>query len=507
MLIAIVQHVPVSPVNADQALGNVRMYRNNQLLNRKHEGDVTDCSQNGINLLPKQVCGLCRIFMDINDKELAIDDALKQAINNIGDRKNNLLYSFGRIFQYSDEPKFFQYFSQLIDSQNSKTAAHGTASGFSFFSQKLAVLKCLLEALERYALKNYDKETLTFSTSDKLRKQCLNISEVSSFSDKQRRANSNLQLNINGPFNWVLGKKLPGLEDTYIPAQLVYLSYRRKLGEGLIRMPISTGAASGTAYSAAIYRGICEIIERDAFMITYLNKLQRHRVPLEKSTNKDIQKILTIAKDYKLDVYTYDITTDLGIYTFLSVVRDSTGLAAALSTGLKSSLKPTEALIGSLQEAFHPRTWLRREKDNFKGNKSELHKPYELSTRGVLWSTPGAVEEIGFLLHSMKETKNIDDYKDKSKKTSFENLQKIIEMINSLGYASYFVDITPNLPGIKKSPIKVVMAVIPELQPLYLDERYPYHGGSRLYSVPVKLGYLKTLNKENTLNSFPHPFL
>lgn len=51
------------------------------------------------------------------------------------------------------------------------------------------------------------------------------------------------------------------------------------------------------------------------------------------------------------------------------------------------------------------------------------------------------------------------------------------------------------------------MTIIPELQPLYLDERYPYFGSDRLYSVPVKLGYLKNPNNENTLNKFPHPFL
>lgn len=445
--------------------------------------------------------------MDINDEELDSDTALKQAVTHIGDRKNKLLYSFGRMYQYSDEPKFFQYFSQLTDTHHVTTAAQGTASGFSFFSQKLAVLKCLLEALERYALKNYDTSLFTFAVADRLKKSWLPLGDVASFSDKQRRGNANLKLDVHGPFTWVLGKKLPSMEDAYIPAQLVYLSYRRKQGEGLIRMPISTGAAAGTAYSAAIYRGICEIVERDAFMITYLNSLPCRRVPLEKSKNESIKKILTIAQNYKLDVFSYDITTDLDIYTFLTIVRDTTGIAATISTGLKSSLNPTEALIGSLQEAFHPRTWLRREKDKFTGDRSELMKPYELSARGVLWSTLDAVEKISFLFNSKKATKNIDDYEDESKKTSAENLKKIIKMISDRGYASYAVDITPKLSSIEKSDIKVVMAVIPQLQPLYLDERYPYFGGNRLYSVPVKLGYLKIPNKENTLNPFPHPFL
>lgn len=445
--------------------------------------------------------------MDINDKELELDVALKQVINSIGDRRNNLLSSFGRIFQYADEPKFFQYYAKLNDFPTKQQESHGNASGFSFFSQKLAVLKCLLEALERYALYNFNKEDIIFSTANKLNKPFLDISTVASFSKKQRKLNSDLTLHLKGPYSWVIGKKLPTMEDVYIPAQLVYLSFRRKQGEGLIRLPISTGAACGTAYSSAIYRGICEIVERDAFMITYLNKLPRSRVPLDKSKNEDIQKIFNIAKSYNLQVYSYDITTDLNIYTFLTVIHDCTGIAASLSTGLKSSLNPTEALLGSIQEAFHPRTWLRREKDKFVGDKSELDKPYELSTRGILWSSPDAVEKLSFLLHSTKETKPIEEFKDESKKTSEENLQKTIKILNNSGYNPYFVDITPNLPNIRKTNIKVVMTIVPELQPLYLDERYPFLGGDRLYSVPVKLGYLKNPSNENTLNKYPHPFL
>ena len=68
-----------------------------------------------------------------------------------------------------------------------------------------------------------------------------------------------------------------------------------------------------------------------------------------------------------------------------------------------------------------------------------------------------------------------------------------------------YVDITH--PKIKKYGIMVVKVFIPKLQPLYLDEYYPYLGGSRLYEVPVKLGFLKVPNQESQLNKIPHPFL
>ncbi|MDP2585844.1 MAG: YcaO-like family protein [Candidatus Levybacteria bacterium] len=445
--------------------------------------------------------------MTIDDNEIEINIALEQAIEAIGYKKNNILYFFGRIFQYADEPSFFSYNSQLNNSLTDKTPADGSASGFSFFSQKLAVLKCLLEALERYALKHYDKKDVIFSTTDKLDKSFVDPTTIASFSDKQRKENKNLKLNVNGLYGWILGKKLPSLEDIYIPAQLIYFSYRRQLGEGLIRLPISTGAASGTANSAAIYRGLCEAIERDAFMITYLNKLPRSKIPLHKSKNTKIKKIIEMVDNCNLQINSFDISTDIGVYVFLTTIYDGTGISSAISVGMKGGLDPIETLLGSMQEAFHSRAWIRNKKDQFTGKKSDLMKPPDLLERALLWSSLDSVKNLDFLLNSTKETVNIDDYKDKSNNSSAKDLSKTIELLRDRGYESYFVDITPDLPSIKNTKFKVVMTIVPELQPLYLNEQYQYLGGARLYEIPVKLGYLKKSNNQSNLHKFPHPFL
>jgi ribosomal protein S12 methylthiotransferase accessory factor len=69
------------------------------------------------------------------------------------------------------------------------------------------------------------------------------------------------------------------------------------------------------------------------------------------------------------------------------------------------------------------------------------------------------------------------------------------------------VDITPNIAAVRHTAFKVVMVIIPELQPMHLDERHPYLGGERLYQMPVTLGYKDRPSREEELNPFPHPFL
>lgn len=442
----------------------------------------------------------------IDTNELDADAALIQAIDIIGDKRNGIVHAFGRIFQYYDEPKFFQYYARVADPALKLHGDYGTAGGFSFLSKKTAALKCLAEALERYALENTDSASITFAPASRLQKKYLDPRDVVSFSDGQRQLRPELRLDPAGPFGWVLGKEISSNEDIYIPAQLVYLLYKRQIGESIVRMPISTGAAAGTSLSAAIYRGMCEIIERDAFMITYLNKLQRIPVAINNPRNPAMKLIAQMAKNYNIDLRLFDISTDLEMYTFLAVAVDTTGIGAAISTGLKSSLDPMEAMIGALHEVFHPRTWIRREKENFDGA-DDLSAPLSLSQRGLLWARKEAIEQLDFLLQNKRKPISVESYQNRSKGSTQKDLTYMATVLDEMDYHTYYVDITPKNGGIAKSSFKVAMVIIPELHPLYLDERFRYLGGNRIYDVPVKLGYLDKAHGEHELNAFPHPFL
>src|SRR5258706_3535276 len=279
--------------------------------------------------------------------ELPIDKALSLAIDVIGNKKNQFIDSFYRAYQYSDDPKIYQYHAQVKD-KSIKMSDRTNSSGLSFFSQEVAALKCLVEALERHSYSTYDKKTIVFAKSAELKYPAIPISSIVSFSDKQRKEDPSLKLDPNGKFGWVLGKNLLSRESAYLPAQLVYLSYKRKLHEDLIRLPISTGCAAGSLPTAAICRGIYEIIERDAFMITYLNKLSVKRVLIENSKNKDILYIVKEAHDYKFQLFLFDITTDIPVPTFLAILMDKTGIGPAISVGAKSHLKAEEAMLGAI---------------------------------------------------------------------------------------------------------------------------------------------------------------
>lgn len=269
----------------------------------------------------------------------------------------------------------------------------------------------------------------------------------------------------------------------------------------MILNPISTGAAAGLCLNNAIYRGICEIVERDAFMISYLNKLPVAKIDLLSIRNKTMHMILEIFHRYNLELVVLDITTDLGVPTFIALTLDSTGLGPAVSVGIKAGLDVIPCIIGAIEESLMTRSWL-RDKFVYKNpDYKRKRKITDIVDRAHFWFPISSIKYLDFWL-SGKKIKKIQ-----RKKFSLPTnlLTTILRMLNEKDIEVVYVDITH--PKIKKHGIVVVKVFIPKLQPLYLDERCSYLGGNRLYEVPVKLGFLKVPNPESQLNKIPHPFL
>lgn len=404
-----------------------------------------------------------------------------------------------RIFKSSfinDEPKLFSYtvnLNKLIgDTHNDDGLGSGTA-----ISAKKALMKALGESIERYCISICNYKTLTVASYKDLKKEAINIFKFIKFSPdqlKDKRFKYYL-FNEKSKFKWVSGFSLKDNKKVLIPAQLVYVPY--KFGkEMVIRDPITTGAAASTSLGGAIYRGICEIIERDAFMITYLNNLTRESVDLEFS-NPKLKKMFDICKRYRLELKIIDITTDLGIRAMMGIIIDLTGLGPAISIGLSSDLDPVIAAIGAAEEAFHTRPWIRNEM--MKQNKDR--NVNNQIGRGLFWSDPKMIKKCDFLFNDKKNKHLKQKYK---LRYTPEKLKKVLSiLINKFNYNVYFMEVTT--PEVKNAGFIVVKVIIPELQPLYLDDRFPYLGGERLSTVPAKLGF-KNIHKTN-LNKLPHPFL
>lgn len=437
-----------------------------------------------------------------------VDDNLKSFARRL--TEDGILKDLQYKINYNDEPKFFTfsgYNGDLLKTSDSGGSSWGGASGCSLKGRNEALIKCLGEITERACNAFYKKGDFVISSFRDLKNKKINaINPVDfvSFTDKQVADFPYLgkrRIKDDSILKWVWGKSLITGKKILIPAQTVYVPYKYDDNEAVIRSQITTGAAIYTDSSEAIYRGLCEVIERDAFMIAYLNMLPLPIVDLENSFSGELKWIVKLFKRYNLELYVLDATSDIHIPTFAILIIDRTGIGPAVTTGNKCGFDSKDSILGSIEEALKVRAWSRyhmadkeavlEAKKNFKAMRIQ-------EQRCLFWSTIDMIDKISPFLKGPKKIINSFDYKKEKK------LDAAIELIKKAGLEPFAVDIT--MPQAKKYNLVAYMVLIPQAQPLYLWEEQKCINGQRLYEVPVKLGYFDKPKKEEELNLVPHPF-
>lgn len=406
-----------------------------------------------------------------------------------------------RVYQHSDLPKFFSY-SAVMSNSSSETDGElnydKKASGISFFSEEMALLKCLGEAVERESCATYKNSSLLTSTYKGIHKIALNPLSFEYFSSNQRGDPKYKDFNFDDKtiFRWKKAKELTSGKQVYVPAQTIFYNYNFLKNEGRIGIPISTGAAGGSTFESALIRGILEVIERDSFMICYLNKISKGKVNIKKIKNKEIEFLINLMERYNMDLHIIDVTTDLEIPTYVALVIDKSGLSPAIQIGAKSDFDPISAIIGAISESFIAQSWFREayfEKElRYEGHIRTIEE------RGMYWFEKKNIKNLSFWLNQKEKSLELKK-RTYSEKKKIEILSKIFKR---KGYPVYYIDVS--LPVLKKIKYYVIKTIIPNLHPLYFNEDYRYLGGKRLYRTPIEMGF-KEKNEEE-LNNIPHPF-
>ena len=407
---------------------------------------------------------------------------------------------------YPDEPSIFQYFIKVRDAK----VSGGDGGGCDFFSRKKALWAAIGEAVERYALNHFSPEVGSYKDASfkDLYPNAMDIFKISGISKKQREENNsifNLKFDENSIFRWVKGYSLARKQSIWTPLQLNSFTYKApyEKKEPLILRPVSTGAAAHTTLTSAILNGLLEVIQRDAFMITWVNKLSPISIDKKSIRDNKIQEIIDRLSRYNLELHLLHLPSDLPVHTVLAVIIDRSGVGPAVAVGASANFNIYETIIAAASEAFVVHLFVRYLWDQWKkehGSVFPSRDKLDRDGRLIWWATPERIEDISFLLAGeQKQADLLPHYNSPSNpKESLENLVRILYK------KKLEVIYTEILEGkIKKAlGLYAVMVTVPGTQPLHLDESLPYFYGERMSTVPTELGIGFSPNP----NLLPHPF-
>jgi len=419
--------------------------------------------------------------------------------------KNGICDGFYVMDRWTDLPPIFQFsMKKEINRSN-----YIVGVGSSLRNEKIAVERAVGEFVERFSLRFFNKKEIKKIQYSRIDNNSIKLKQIVNFSKEQLK-DKKIKQKLGTEkdfFLFTTGFNLLNNKKIFIPAQLVYVPFNG-FKEKIIRLPISTGAAASFSFKKAIIKGILEVIERDAFMIYFLNKEFGYLINIEE--NKYLRQIHNFIKKYNLEIYTFFLPTDIKVYNILTIIIDKSGFAPAVNCGVDSDINLDKAILKSIEEALQVFSWIRFSMYFDKNNKK--NDLYDIKQRGYYWSD---INKIPLIMKWIKNTKNVIQY-SKLKKYLFNFSAKIlvdddycldylIKEIKRLNVNIYYKDITH--PIFKKYRFKVAKVIIPELQPLYLNESFKYLGGERIYNILYNLGFKKRPTRYNELNKYPHFFL
>lgn len=418
-----------------------------------------------------------------------------------------------RLF-FNDEPKIYSLqltstsVSDLTDGYNPKNAGYSRGASNDF---KEALSKVVGELLERYPLTLYRTKDFVRASCRSLKqkgKNFLNIFDLAGFADWQKDAFPSRRFDEDTMFSWVKGEELLNERSALIPAQLVFWNYKRdqESQEPYLRESNTNGAAGHFTKEETILAGIYENIQRDAFLIYWLNNIAPPRIDPKTVRDEGLKRMITDCEKYEFEVVFLNTTLDLGVPSCVCTLVDQSGFGPKISIGGGSGPDLEKALMKSITEAMGVYHWLRAGGKPFvlpPDYKPFTQKGIGQEERLMFWENQESFKILKpFLSGSLQSLAETADAYPSSFKNPSEELEYVKEIFRKRGSGYEMYVYEAKHPVLDSLGYHSARIIIPVLVPVYLEETNAALGSTRLWDVPGKMGY----NPSDAPNPFPHPF-
>jgi ribosomal protein S12 methylthiotransferase accessory factor len=374
----------------------------------------------------------------------------------------------------------------------------------SSFEDGLA--KAIFEGLERYSAAFVDYTKLI--RSKPVDERFLAGERLPLFADFQYAAPNwpFRRLGADSDIFWLKGLSLYEQQVRYVPASQVYIPYQPTCPEECLGPSTSTGMAAGWTRDDAVLNGLMEVIERDALMIMWMNRLSMPHLRLAEDC-RAMRTIRSRLADTGAQCSLIDLTTDLGVPTVLALMRHRAFGRTLTTVGLSAKPDYPTAALKAFYEAVSDyeriRVHLDQNGDDYWRPAADFSDVTDFEWHGLAYISDAMQAELAFVDASSTESlRSAAD--DLAGDDARSRLRAALARLRPFVGDAVVVDIAPR--DVAGLGVHVTKVFVPDLVPVNPDHRFPWLGHRRLYEVPVRLGYRQRAAQPGELNPLPHPF-
>jgi thiazole/oxazole-forming peptide maturase SagD family component len=288
-----------------------------------------------------------------------------------------------------------------------------------------------------------------------------------------------------------------------LPSEMIFIGYLWKKDHEMSCFQTTTsGCAGGFTRIEALFGGLCEIVERDSFLVHWLHRISPPRIDNDSIPFSFVRTHLSAFKHYGIECHFLDVSTDVNLPVICCLLIDRKN-KNIMAVGASASFNIEDSFRKALVEA---RATLAHSSSIPGFSLTHDYKPFsdltlDRNKRLALWRDDIVDREASFLYTGKKiEIQNLYECTEIPKR--YENKEALFQLLlNNLYDLDHNVySYTVNSKILNKINYNIVRVIVPSLIPLYLTEAFCPLQHPRVIKCPIqgKTGH--------SINPYPHPF-
>ncbi len=370
-----------------------------------------------------------------------------------------------------------------------------------------ARLSALGESVERYGAGCWDSSEIVYARRGELDGEALDPRRLVLYRPDQIEGLPYVPYREESVLGWVPARSLVSGRRVFVPALAVFLGYEIRSPHEYLFPVTSNGLAAGPTLRDAVLAAACEVIERDALMIAWLNQLPGERLEPQSHRDRDVLELCEAYARRGVDLELYRLPTDHPCQVCMALgVQVAEGDGPAVVVGLGADLDLHLAARKALLEVAQIRPPLRR----------RLRQPDVRRRLAELVADPRLVSSLQDhdLLYAARESAGAFDFLRGAQPVPLsggvdtsvgpaEKLRLLVDHFRIGGGELLYVNLTSH--DLEGFGLHAARVIIPDFQPIDFGWKERRLGGERLYELPRRLGFTPARTTPERLNPAPHP--